>query len=705
MRTTFSPFRRLSFLLNTLVFSALLISATKSDQKSFGKSSKNASQLQGNSFSVLGGKVWLDANFNNQREPDEKGIRGVKLVLWKNDDTGRTEYLTPLNTTETDENGDYLFDIKEPGIYQVAIWENENFEEGKALFNLTNCKGSGDPDIFDGTDDNGIPGASTVGGIAGSVISAPIHISGETLQRGVYNYGENTFFASENGIDWTEKSNDGRFNFTCYATDEEYIYLKAHLLLRLPRKGGQCFIRYNENEEWMGFYNTEKQLSGDPYDAPMSNGTIDFGFQSKMKIEGNAPEGILSNYSSFKVQVNGNPKTMSEILSRHDAKSAYGQIPSIDFRTNIDNTIDVLWVESNGVKHLSRISLEDGMLVEEIPIPNRVGTGRFLGFEKLSENRFIIGYATENSFGQEDTEAWYTGFDKTGKELFSTRIWGDIDKRKVFSKGDPGAASSALIRYNSSDNIILLYLGHDMRWDDNVRHQGGWIGFLDGTTGKILMNGDEPLGNQWYFSHNFDQRGMLSSEGKFYTLAHGDAYPRALGIQRWSHTTGLEAELNYYEIKGQEGDNVTNTHTGDFVELADGKIAIVYSTEIKRKQRDLRVAIIGGMNGDEPTLLSENWVTENDNEFVGWGSKIIQYGNNLLVGWNTFQDNEPTGTSFALLNSDGKVIAPIERLNTMVLSPSQSFQKTKDGKNIVFISSAGNSLTIHMIVTQDGFKR
>ena len=116
-------------------------------------------------------------------------------MLWKYFENGRTEYNSPLNTTETDENGDYLFDIKEPGIYQVAVWENENFEEGKVLFNMTNCKGSGDPNIFNDTDDNGVPGASTFGGIAGSVISAPVHISGETLQRGVYKYDANNFFA------------------------------------------------------------------------------------------------------------------------------------------------------------------------------------------------------------------------------------------------------------------------------------------------------------------------------------------------------------------------------------------------------------------------------------------------------------------------------------------------------------------------------
>ncbi len=695
MTTTFTPNRSQFLLLIILLFLFFLPSIPLNGKSSYERAQPSA-------FSSLGGMIWLDANFNNQRESEEKGIKGVKLVLWKNVENGRTEYTSPQATTETDDNGNYLFDIKEPGIYQVAVWEDENFQEGKPLYKMINAKGSGDPNIFDVIDDNGMPGASGFGGILGSIISAPIYISGKTLQKGVYSYGPNTFFASENGVDWTEKSNDGVFNFTCYQTDEEFVYLKAHLLLRLPRNGGQCYIRYKENEEWMAFYMTEKQVSDSPYDEPMSNGTVDFGFQPKIDGDASIPKGILSSYSSFKVQIKGSPRTMSEILSHHNPKSAYGQIPPIDFRINSDNTIDVLWVESNGIKHLSRISLEDGKLVEEIPIPKRVGTGRFLGFEKLAENRFIIGYATKNTLDQEDTEAWYTAFDKTGKEFFSTRIWGDIDKAKVYSKGDPGAASSALIRYNAVNNKILLYLGHDMRWDDNVRHQGGWVGFLDGKTGKILMNVNDPIGNQWYFSHNFDQRAMVSSENKYYTLAHGDAYPRALGVQRWSDTEGLEAELNYFDIKGQEGDNVTKTHTGDLVELADGNVAIVYSTEIKRKQRDLRLAIITGMNEADPSLIRETWVTEYDSEFVGWGSRIIQYGKNLLVGWNTFQNNEPKGTSFALLNPDGKLIAPIEQLDDMVLSPSQSFQITKDGKNIVFVSPGGNSLTIHLIAIQNG---
>lgn len=93
-------------------------------------------------------------------------------------------------------------------------------------------------------------------------------------------------------------------------------------------------------------------------------------------------------------------------------------------------------------------------------------------------------------------------FDKFGTIKFSTTAFGAKDK-----KLNPGQASTSTIVHNKQEDALRVYLGHNAAGD-----QGGWIGFIDNTS----VNGDffkdsvgKKIGNGWYYSHNFDQRGLI----------------------------------------------------------------------------------------------------------------------------------------------------------------------------------------------------
>lgn len=406
---------------------------------------------------------------------------------------------------------------------------------------------------------------------------------------------------------------------------------------------------------------------------------------------------LLERMTRFDIPIDGTPSLINSESGSYSGiyYIPYGIVPSVDFRVNADNTIDVCW--ENDVPHITRISLKTKSIVQSIAVPGSI-TGRFLGFESFDNgNKFIIGHIKENSFGQ-SSEAWYTAFTKEGTILFSTRIWGDKNLDEINSKGGPADAGSAMIRYNPSNNLIGIYLAHTMKWPDSVRHQAGWIGFLDAATGAI-----KEVGASWFYSHNFDQRLMASSDGEFYTLAHGDSYNRALAIHRWSpkkigdEIQYSQKEFQYFRIPGTQGDNNTRTTTGDFTKLSNGNMAIAYSTEIGRKSRDLKVVIVSEIAGVS-RLAAQSWITTyNPEQIVWWGTKIIQYSENeLLVGWNEFNGYQPTNTHLALLDLSGRILLFPTKLDAAVLCPSQSFQKTKDGR-IVFVSAAKNKLTVHVI--------
>lgn len=416
--------------------------------------------------------------------------------------------------------------------------------------------------------------------------------------------------------------------------------------------------------------------------------------------------GILDNYSYFDVEVSATPVTVNQIAQKSwytKPNSNYGLTSYITFEVNNDNTLDILWVESDDTKHLSRVSIETESLVEHIAINSKVNTtGKILGFEKIGEDEFVIGYTKDNEFGDADNEAWYTAFNRTA-EIFSTRIFGEMSTEDVGSKGEPGAAGSAVIRYNPDNNILNVYLAHKQKYNDGVRHQGGWVGFLDCNNGEVVMkNNDSHVGSGWFYSHNFDQRSILSSDGYFYLLSHGDAYPRALGVSKIGHENGFDAKFEYYTLQdGSTGDNFTNSNTGDLVELSNGNVAIVFSTGEKRDQRDLRLAIVSGFNSDstEPMLYRETWITVNTTEYVGWGAKIAQYGDYILVGWNQYDgNNSATASYLKLLDINGDLISDTEMLDDVCFYPAQSIQTTSDGKYLVWISAHGeNNLRVNLL--------
>jgi len=416
----------------------------------------------------------------------------------------------------------------------------------------------------------------------------------------------------------------------------------------------------------------------------------------------NADPTVQEKHTSFEVEVVATPKSLTSIASGAYTypESAYGQPASIDFCTNYDNTIDVFWMDNTQKKHISRISLDTKALVKDITIPLDANMGgRHLGFEKLGHDTFIIGYSKNNSSGDVDAEAWYTAFDITGKILFSTRIFGDISLAVDGSKGAPAQAGSAVIRYNASKNAIAVYLAHTQRYS-TVRHQGGWVGFLNPTTGAVLKDTKgAQIGSGWFYSHNFDQRCFVSSSNLFYMLSHGDAYPRALGISAWNAQTGLVADFQYYKIQnGTTGDNTTLATTGDFTELSDGTVAIAYSTKDGRVQRDLRVALVAGMGTKTPSLSKETWITNYTDKTVGWGAKIASYGTGTIVLWNTFSGKTLGSTYAAQLDKTGNLTSSLDSIDAASLYPSQTIRPSNNNGNLIWVSAgAGNTLKVHLL--------
>ncbi|GIQ58983.1 hypothetical protein Flavo103_21190 [Flavobacterium collinsii] len=423
---------------------------------------------------------------------------------------------------------------------------------------------------------------------------------------------------------------------------------------------------------------------------------------------------ILGGYSSFEVEVNGTPYNINTIASMgyRGAKSSYGFSPYINFEINDDNSVDVLWLDksetSSAGRKLTKISLDTKSFVKNIPVPAvaNVRDSWYLNFCGLKNGDYIVGYSQPNK-GPNDVrvyhDAVYTRFDESGSVKFS-----GIGMSANFGDGfwNPGTSSTSQIIYNKKENVLGLYSGRH----GYGGHQAGWIAFMNASTGEPIKDSKgQNSGDEWYISHSFDQRILIPSHNskKYYTLAHGDSgNNRALLTEIWDQevylVTGNGTRYRYFDkIPDNPGNNnYTGTRTGDFIELPNGNVAVIYCTEHGRKQRDLKLVILGGMQANKPSTLKEAWVTENTENFVGWGMQMHLYGNDkILLAWNVFKDEKTAvGTYFALADLNGNIISKIEEYPEALLNHGQSMKITKDGKKLVFVSAgSGNKLKINTI--------
>jgi hypothetical protein len=180
--------------------------------------------------------------------------------------------------------------------------------------------------------------------------------------------------------------------------------------------------------------------------------------------------------------------------------------------------------------------------------------------------------------------------------------------------------------YNEATGTVGYYIAHQQRWPDGVRHQGGYIG-------SLLPNGTNiTRADGWFFSHNFDQR-LISSGSSFYALAHGDAYPRALGLSRWNIAGGVlskQFDVQYYKIPGMSGNNRTDCLTGGVIELNEGKhLGVVFASSNDRKGQDVSVTLIDAKG----VQLTSKWLTNYKEGQKATFPRIAKYEQHMLVAW------------------------------------------------------------------------
>jgi hypothetical protein len=401
----------------------------------------------------------------------------------------------------------------------------------------------------------------------------------------------------------------------------------------------------------------------------------------------------------------------------------FGTHSQIIATPNADGSLDVAWLDYaqgkgrpwavNAPSAIYLTHVEPG-LASATTQASSLNSYKLLGYARDPEGNHYLAYNKDHALksstdgdpnrinGNELHVAKVSG----GAVAWDQLIFGNQDNKAEASLGDPGGAASGVLGYDPMNQKLVLYVGHSMMWMP-VRHQAGFIRLLEPSTGAIVPpSGDDIIhfGAGWWYSHNFNQR-LLIDGGNYYMLAHGDAYSRQLGFARWSlngYTKKNESDFDepYWTIAGNQGDNKTDSQTGQFVRAADGRFLIVHTTSQTRAARDVRLVYANGstgaMDGDGV------WLTTNQGTTQATMPKLELMGDHVLVTyaqWDSTKKHELTWYAAVLDSALATVAAPhvVPSVEFVDSAPLFRFPAGPNAGKVGWVSgNAAHTLAVHV---------
>jgi len=295
----------------------------------------------------------------------------------------------------------------------------------------------------------------------------------------------------------------------------------------------------------------------------------------------------------------------------------------------------------------------------------------------------------------------------SGATAWDTLVFGDKDQSVDATLGDPGGAASSVLAFDPTNQKVAIYLGHSMLWTP-TRHQAGFFRLLDPATGAVLPPAGSDVihfGAGWWYSHNFNQR-LLVDGGDYYILGHGDAFPRQLGLCKWTlknYTGKNDVDFNegYWAVAGNEGDNNTNAQTGQFVRMKDGRFLMIHTTSQGRGARDVRLVYADGTTG-KADLAGAVWLTTNQGTVNATMPKLERLGDDVLVTyalWDSAKKHQLDWYA-ALLDASLKTVVAPAVISGVEFVDSAPLFRIAGGPNagaVAWVSgNASHTLSVHV---------
>jgi hypothetical protein len=170
------------------------------------------------------------------------------------------------------------------------------------------------------------------------------------------------------------------------------------------------------------------------------------------------------------------------------------------------NKVYVGFTRAEGSSHSAVIAAEGSAPDAILSVPNAV-----LGALAVTSDG--VGALIFDPNTMVDARVWAAVARLTfdGSVAFNTDLFRSPNLEDVDTKGAPSAGR---LGYLSQSDTLVAYFGHTQRYDDGVRHQGGYLATLSAA-------GQQTVLNPWWGSHNLDQRMLIDGGARAAVLGLG----------------------------------------------------------------------------------------------------------------------------------------------------------------------------------------
>ena len=371
--------------------------------------------------------------------------------------------------------------------------------------------------------------------------------------------------------------------------------------------------------------------------------------------------------------------------------NVFSYAPQIVMSARSDGSYAVGWhdTSANDIK-ITNLTSSDTKSGSDIVYGSGI---HYLGGFNVKDTEYVLGSVSGSS--KEKYSIALVG--DNGTASWTTDLTGTVDLSTAGSKQSPLNFGSARLMVDLTNQNIVSWISHEMRFPDNAIHQGGLFKFIDfqgDIIGGTAANGDDSAGgSNWLFSHNFDTRIALNN-GLVAIVGNGDAIPRAVPI-RIVDNTAITQNNFLFAIDGNDGDNDTKTQLGGLVPLSAGNFGLTFSTSVGQAARQVTYMSVGA----DGNKINQVWLTNYTAGTDAINVKTATYGTNYVVAWEEVTSST-FKAMFAIIDADGNIIEAPQQFSNIRFNRGDDFINFANG-DVGWAIGSGSQLKIYRLELVD----
>lgn len=281
-----------------------------------------------------------------------------------------------------------------------------------------------------------------------------------------------------------------------------------------------------------------------------------------------------------------------------------------------------------------------------------------------------------------------------------TKDWIRVDHCTIKDANvwDPFDAGS--LRMVENGNKLYVHTCREMYASGDGLHHQSNMTFEIEVTDKEMKWTNELSYIPFYTSHSFNQ--FIVADGNDIVVAdHGDAYPRAVTVQRMStsNSNNYPKEVLAYEMPGKTGENSTGVFLGGLETSSKGYLVAFNSVDFSNKsnysfdgQRNIFIAFLDRENFDAEhvNIIKISSYSASSAMQISEPSLVKIDDNKFMLLWQVTGD----AVKYVFLNEVGEKISSVGTLSGVHLSDMQPILV---GEKVIWYETNGEKPVFHSI--------